>query len=127
MRRSADRNERVIGENDLTHAAKSALHIRAPFLTQLRHERGQIDQILQSEPRPLAPHHHERIIRHQAGPSRRQRREVAMNGSVEHAIFAPVRAPDHHHDFLTMLRMERMRDPDRRGHLLGAGCSRNVG
>jgi hypothetical protein len=27
---------------------------------------------------------------------------------------------------LTVLRVERMRDPDRRGHLPGAGCSRNV-
>ena len=113
-----------MGENVLTNAAKSTLHIRASARPPPRHDRGELGQILHSKLRPLARYGHDKIIGHQAGPSRRQRREMTTSRSVEHAIFAPVWAPDHYIDFLTTQRMERMRDPDRLGHWLGASCSR---
>jgi len=116
----------IAGKNALTFAANLALRICSSLRPLPRHDRSEIEQILESEPRRLCRRGHDGIIGDQAGPSRRQRREVTMSRSVEHAIFAPVWAPDHHVNFLTTLRMERMRDPDRRGHVPGGGCSRYV-
>jgi hypothetical protein len=116
----------IAGKNALTFATNFALRICSSLRPLPRHDRSEIEQILESEPRRLCRRGHDGIIGDQAGPSCRQRREVTMSRSVEHAIFAPVRAPDHHVNFLTTLRMERMRDPDRRGHVPGAGCSRYV-
>ena len=116
----------IAGKNALTFAAKFALRICSSLRPLPRHDRSEIEQILESEPRRLCRRGHDGIIGDQAGPSRRQRREVTMSRSVEHAIFAPVRAPDHYVNFLTTLWMERMRDPDRRGHVPGGGCNRYV-
>lgn len=126
-RRILDHREGLVDKIVLTTATKSTLHIHASLMSAASRQSPELDQIVQPELRSLARHGHDGISGHQAGPSRRQRGDVAVNGSVEHTVFAPVRAPDHQLDFLTALRMERMRDPDRWGHLLGAGCIRYVG
>jgi len=42
-------------------------------------------------------------------------------------MLAPLLPIGYRRDFLPALRMERMRNPDWSGHLLGAGCSLFVG
>jgi len=48
---------------------------------------------------------------------------MALARSVIDPILTPLYALDENLDLLTALRMERMRDPDRRGQLLGARSS----
>jgi hypothetical protein len=92
----------ITGKNALTFAATFALRICSSLRLLPRYDRCEIEQILESEPRRLCHRGHDGIIWDQAGPSCRQRREVTMSRSVEHAIFAPVRAPDHHVNFLAL-------------------------
>jgi len=52
---------------------------------------------------------------------------MSASRAVENPVLAPVGAFRDGDDFLATLWMERVRDPHRTGHLLGAGSSPFVG
>ena len=112
-------------------SAKLALRLRRnmPYTVpagswpQPRHQRDELDQVVDAEPRSPAAEDDDRVDRHQARPACGKRGSMPLGRSVEDPIFPPLRSPSDELDLPAAVRMERVGDPNRLGHRLGAGCS----
>ena len=84
----------------------------------------QLDQIQHPEGRPAGGHRDERILRCQARPAGRQRRQMPMSVTKVHSMFAEAAPVGDKVDLVSDERMERVSDTDNGGQIRCAGGSR---